>query len=512
MQKLFAFLWRLSILVLPWQTRWIFIDGKIGNFPWEQGTVSFYASWIPMLATAAVAVWMKVVSRESRVESRAESLELRAESPMGSREVESGEARPERSLGVVKGEKIPSNETIQQYNNPAIKKSRSALLLKIALALILVASIFTTSLQATLVWWAYVLVIGAFAWSLLAMQVPRRSISTWFVISVIPHAIYGIQQFITQTLPGCKYLGVAEHQPWAKGTSVVEHGLYRVLRAYGGLPHPNVLGGWISASLALLPGLIRSARTKLGTYGWLGAGFILVSALVCTFSRGAWIASAFAFASAVLIAFFASRERGDRQAVVFLACICVAAAGFWIATQWDHVVARAQATEHLEMWSLLSRTESFVQGWRAFTLRPIAGWGPGAADLGVIEARKGTAWVVVAPEPPHAAPATFVLETGALGVLALVILFVAIIMEVGVWKLGFGKSRSDQTPTSKPQNLFFSRLPEASLGAGPTLDSRLPLIIALIAIALTDHYLVTLWPGIALFGIAAAIILAQESS
>jgi hypothetical protein len=483
MQKLFAILWRLSIVLLPLQTRWIFIDGKIGNFAWEQGTVSFYVSWIPMILTVACAGWMKVMSHESRVTSGGES-------QMESHGVESHE--------VVKSEIVDEKGT-EQSNTPAIK---SVLFLKLAIALVLVASIFTSSLQATLIWWAYVLVIGTFAWALIAMRVSGRSISAWFVISVIPHAVYGIQQFISQSLPGCKYIGVAENQPWNKGTSVVEHGLYRVLRAYGGLPHPNILGGWIAVSLASLPELIRSARNKLAIYGWLGAGLVLATALVDTFSRGAWVAAGLAFGAASLIAFFASKERSDRQAVALLACVCAIAAGFGVVTQWDHVVARAQATEHLEMWSLLSRTESFVQGWRAFTLRPIAGWGPGAADLGIIEARKGTAWTVVPPEPPHAAPATFVVETGTFGILALIIL------AFGIWHLAFSERRHrvqhDRTSNAKLRTSLLSRL--------STLDPRLPLVIALIAISLTDHYLVTLWPGIALLGISAAVMLARNKT
>ena len=468
MSKLFAILWRLSILVLPWQTRWIFVEGKIGGFSWEQGTVSFYVSWVPMIFSIAVAAWMSVGSRASGVENR--------ESSVGNRQEEDDQTGP----------------------RPHDARRTTHLFLKIALALILIASVFTTSLQATLVWWMYALIIGGFVWALVAMRVPRRAISAWLVIAMLPHAVLGIRQFFAQMIPASSILGIALHDPTKSGTSVVEHGLYRVLRAYGGLPHPNIFGGWIALSLAALPELMRSARTKFATYGWLAAGFLLVAALVYTFSRGAWIAAVLAFAGGSVIAFFASRERADRQAVALLAVVCALVAGFGLWSQWDHVVARAQASEHLEQWSLLSRTESFVQGWEAFVQRPIAGWGPGAADVGIIEARKGTAWAVIPPEPPHAAPAVFILETGVLGIAALAVIVVFIFSRRGAWDKGQGSGGSNKSRMRR----FF--------GCLSLLDARLPSITALVVIALTDHYLVTVWAGIALLGVSVAAMLGGE--
>ncbi len=522
MQKLFSILWRLSILALPWQTRWIFVDGAIGKFPWEQGTVSFYASWVPLLMTVALAI----------------ALHLKKKSSILREEVVSRESRVVSSEADIQTPHLISDSSsdsrLTTHDSRLLRTvDRTTLLLKTALALILIASIFTASLTATLVWWAYVLVIGAFVWALGEMRVLRKAIAAWIVIAVLPHAALGIYQFFTQDVLGSTILGIATHHPWSSGTSVVEHGLYRVLRAYGGLPHPNIFGGWIAVSLALLPALIRETRSKLASYGWLFAGLVLTLALVFTFSRGAWIAAALAFAASAVIAFNATRDPADRQVVIILAVVCALTGVFGIVTQWDHVSTRISATEHLEMWSLLSRTESFVQGWHAFVRRPIAGWGPGAAMLGITEVRKGTMWARVAPEPPHAAPAAFVLETGVLGVLALIALLGALYFEAGSWKLEAGareKRVQDPTSSASPNTLNTSdggpassfQLPASQTVKSPrlhriaaflsALDSRLPLVIALTVIAFTDHYLVTLWPGIALLGLTVAVCLATAES
>lgn len=468
MKRISSLLWRITILLLPWQTRWIFVDGKIGTFPWEQGTVSFYASWVPLLATVACA-WL-LTSHESRVMRKAD-----------------GQIDQPTNDSV-----INSSLETQKHRNTETR------FLKIALFLLLAASLFTANATATVMWWVAIAVIGALVWSLGVLRVSRTSLMAWIVIAVLPHAGLGVVQFLTQDILGSTWLGIATHHAASSGTSVVEHGLYRVLRSYGGFPHPNILGGWIAVALGFLPRLIQTTKSKLASYGWLASGFLLTITLIFTFSRGAWVAAALACAAGAVIAFSSAHDAGDRQAVVMLVVVCVLAATFGFVTQWDHVRARVVSTDRLEAWSLFSRTESFAQGWKAFQKRPLAGWGPGAGLLGITEIRKGTQWARIAPEPPHAAPAAFVLETGLLGILALMALLGTVVVRYRTRKSGSGNQEAGQ----KKWDRLFSRL--------ALLDARLPLIIALTCIALTDHYLVTLWSGIVLLGLAIAVLRAQE--
>jgi len=69
----------------------------------------------------------------------------------------------------------------------------------------------------------------------------RLKIIWAFIAGVGVQALLGIYQFLAQTAFASKWLGMALHLPGTLGTSVVETASERWLRAYGSLPHPNIL-------------------------------------------------------------------------------------------------------------------------------------------------------------------------------------------------------------------------------------------------------------------------------
>ena len=74
-------------------------------------------------------------------------------------------------------------------------------------------------------------------------------------------AILAIYQFVTQSTFASKILGLAAHDSVISGVSVVEaynrQGLLlRWLRSYGGLDHPNILGGVLAVGIIILLGLL----------------------------------------------------------------------------------------------------------------------------------------------------------------------------------------------------------------------------------------------------------------
>jgi hypothetical protein len=421
----FSVLWRLSILALPWQTRWIFRAGSIGGFPWEQGTVGLYGSQVILLLTIMVGA---VLFRE-------------------------------RWMFLLKG--ITPPFTKGGVIPPSI-------------LLFAIVSTATLSWTATGMWWLEVMLIAGFFTTLHLARVPLDRIAKWFVFSLVPHAALGIVQFLRQDAFGSAMLGMAAHHPWDQGVSVVEHGLYRVLRAYGGFPHPNIFGGWLAAVLAFLPFLVIRAKTKVGMIAYVFASVIFATALVFTFSRGAWIAALAGFAAALILAWKRSGEVLQRQAVALLGIMTMVMAGLWIFTQFDHVSARFTPEYRLERWSLETRSKAIADGIAAWRIRPVAGWGAGASLVGVSEVRKSDErWSSIAPEPPHAVPLVILVETGVLGAIAFVALLIAILHHLIVQK------RWD----------------------------ALPLLAAGSVIAITDHYLWTLWPGIVLGAFIVLLLL-----
>ncbi|HWQ99312.1 MAG TPA: hypothetical protein VN397_00500, partial [Candidatus Methylomirabilis sp.] len=209
--RVFGIAWRLAILALPWQTRWIFHEGSVGSSPWEQGTVAVYASWGVLLlaiGTGLAVAWRKRSDRGTR----------------------------NSGLGLHDGRKV---------QGPHSKFQLAA----VAFAVLLAISLFTSSRTATFLWWSHAVILGLFACTLVRAEVEATSVMRWFVLSLIPHAALGVWQFARQDIIGSTLLGIATQHPWTSGVSVVEHGLYRVLRAYGGFPHPNVFGGWLAVGL-----------------------------------------------------------------------------------------------------------------------------------------------------------------------------------------------------------------------------------------------------------------------
>lgn len=419
MRRLFSASWRIALLCLPWQTQWILEAGTIGVFPWEQGTLRIYASLMPLAVAAGTGLFL--------------SLERSAATQWGSRER-----------------------------------------LMLILAAIFFAGVIvgTSSWTATGMWVLGAFVLAAFVFALFRQHVSSHAIGFWFVLALVPHAVLGIWQFFVQDIGAVSVLGIAEHRPWASGTSVVEHGLYRVLRAYGGFPHPNIFGGWLATGLALLPFLVRQATTKYGVFLYVLSGAAFTVALLFTFSRGAWIAAVFGFFFAFAVSLKHASFRSDKQSLWLLFAVVAALAAWGAVTQWDHIYARIAATERLEQWSLVSRKTSLIEGWEAWKLRPVTGFGPGAGIVGIQDIRnRSSRPLLAAPEPPHIVPLSILLDTGILG-------FVAMILVVFV----FWKRRKTH----------FSWQVSA------------PMLAVVLLLAFTDHYLWTLWPGMAL---AASVLL-----
>jgi O-antigen ligase len=417
-EKLFAIAWRATLLLLPWQTRLILTIPQLNSFPWEQATFALYVSWIPLLATIVLS-WKHIKSHTTM--------------------------QPLRALVVI----------------PVIT--------------LVIASLFTSSWPATLLFWAHVILLTCFTTALVARHVPIVSAITWFMISLVPHAALGLAQFGAQHVWGSTLLGIADQPSWQSGVSVVEYGEYRLLRAYGGFPHPNVFGGWLAVGIVFLPELIRSAKTTLVKFAWLGCGALFLYALVLTFSRGAWIAAAIGLILASIRVFRRAEDRRAREALIPALILFMGIIALAVITQWPAVVTRVTGTERLEQWSLSQRTTALQDGLEAFKRHPVFGWGPGASLVGIAVARTTPSPVPL--EPPHLVPFVILLETGIVGLASILAL---------AWFLIRGILKDHR------------------------LLSTLPLLSVLAILALTDHALWTLWSGNALLILMLSLLLQKD--
>jgi hypothetical protein len=382
----FEVAWRLAVLALPWQTRW-FSEASLVGWPWEQGRWSFYASW----AFIAAAVVAGFLLRRQEGRNRANA-----------------EAAPKRT-----------------------RSRRRAVAVGVLLAVTALACgadrlAWTAALQ----WWLPVSVLALFAWTLVRTGVPRRALAAWFLYSLLPHILLGYWQYAIQKVIGHPWMGMATQLPEDPGVSVIEHGVYRVLRMYGGFPHPNIFAGCTAIGVPLAIWLAATSRTKWRALLWSVKSASLSVAVLLSYARSAWIA----VAVGILLLLVLSRRkdpegRVSRQFLSVALASAILAASVVAIPEYDHLATRFDPTARLEAKSIDARVTSLEVGWDVLRHHPLFGTGPNAELLPV--ARQLTVPLAAAPlEPPHDAYLLALTDVGIVGFLSLACLLALLIRGV----------------------------------------------------------------------------------
>src|SRR5438132_418048 len=135
-----------------------------------------------------------------------------------------------------------------------------------------------------------VLVIFFLAASELVVVFPRRWLLTGIAVAVVGQSLLAGWQAVAQTTaPAGKLFNgwTAELTSHDQGASIVMLPIVgRWLRSYGSFPHPNILGGFLALSLAVLAVHMDMRVRRLRAVA-LAVGF---GALLLAFSRAAWLA------------------------------------------------------------------------------------------------------------------------------------------------------------------------------------------------------------------------------
>lgn len=290
---------------------------------------------------------------------------------------------------------------------------------------------------------------------------PVRAAVLALLVMAVLQAAFGAVQFAVQEVPASTMLGVAAQSPASAGTSVVETADARWLRAYGTLPHPNVLG--FAAGAGVLSGVWLAAEVA-SPVPVLALVAISSVGLFLSFSRGALIA--FMLGCAAL---FADAVRNRRTRIRYLAAAATvgAVAVLSVAVVPDAWLARAGASGRLETASVDERARSLTDAADLIFSEPLFGVGPGLMPF-ALAARypyKG-AWT---HQPAHSVPLLIGAEAGIPAMLVW-LLFVSALFAVALRT----RARGDVAP------LF-------------------ALLIAIVAASLVDHYFWSTWPGQLMF-------------
>ena len=216
----------------------------------------------------------------------------------------------------------------------------------------------------------FLLGVGFF-WLTISANYSRIKLIYAFLAGVFLQAVLGIWQFLFQSSFACKYLGLASHNPADLGVSVVETlSGQRWLRAYGGLDHPNMLGGLLTVGIILIIYIIIynfSRNTQHTTRNKININiaslyvicYALCAGLFFTFSRASWTGLIVGILTMLVISII--KKQKEVQIRLFK-LIAVSSIFIFIlfSIYSDLVITRLSSDTRLEQKSNIERIESFA--------------------------------------------------------------------------------------------------------------------------------------------------------
>ena len=400
LQDIFNISWRLVILVLPWQIR-ILNPVMLAGWNWEQGSMSLYASWILVLVIVLVTVYSSV-------------------------QLLCKQAPQARRVACIR--RCLLKAVRWRFRD---KKLLVLLLFFTSSIALLLSDASTLPLRVFAIgeWWLQVGILLGFAWCLIVQGVHREKIIFWFLISLIPHVCIGIFQSVYQFSPSIKWLGIASHANTVLGDSVIAHDGVRMLRAYGGFPHPNIFAGWLALAIPLAVYSASCSIKKMHVYLYMFLATVFSYVLILTYSRAAWVACIVT----TLYIFF----RTKKTKTFFAGCICMLLVCLiLIYTHRANIFARIEISNRLEAKSVHTRIASLQTGWTQFVQKPFFGSGPNAILLDMSLKTRPDIKLPEPLEPPHS---IFVLALDELGFFgfSLFLFLIYFVYKNSKWKFPF---------------------------------------------------------------------------
>jgi len=242
---------------------------------------------------------------------------------------------------------------------------------------------------------------------------------------IIPVALQGllqapiaIGQSFAQSSLGFQRFGEHVLDPLTLGASIIPAAGERILRAYGFADHPNILGGCLAFSMVLLIAVILYGKKRQPILASI-VFMLIFPALLMTFSRSAWVslfvAASFMVACEALACRWDSLKRltllGALSLVVSLPIVTD---NFFVFDQ------RFNSGNIAQDATLNERAYLLEAGNTLFVEHSLIGVGLGASPLAMKLRFKDFR---INYQPPHFTPLTSALETGVLGSIPYLLLF-----------------------------------------------------------------------------------------
>ncbi len=277
------------------------------------------------------------------------------------------------------------------------------------------------------------LALGVF-WLVKTNQISFIKLGIIFISAGLMQGLLSIGQFLNQFVTGSKWLGMATQDPQNLGVSVVDTGLRRWLRAYGSFPHPNILGGFLVIVLVWAIDLLQRAEVlwsqtkakqiQIFEMTLLFGIIIIISGIVLSFSRAAWLATIFLFL-VMLGQLVFKKSFINWKTYILVLILAIFTAGLWVGIYSEPFFTRVKASERLEVLSYSQRIDSFIDAWQTFEQKPILGTGLGVYTYSLQQQHpERYVWQL---QPPHN---TFLLILVELGIIGLALLLFVFLLQV----------------------------------------------------------------------------------
>jgi hypothetical protein len=439
LEKIIKFGFYLFIFLLPWQTRLIHEDIYLNDYVWEYGRLSLYGTEILLwLILFLYGFWLFKL----------------------------------RHL-----KKIEFTDFLNRLKKPAVQ-----IYWLLVLFMLIAGLSILWSLSAQLAYYRWFVLVEAMAMlsMLLVFNFKLAKIAIVWVATAAIQSVFAIWQFFAQYVMANKWLGLAEHLPNVGGSIILQTQSERWLRAYGGLPHPNMLAGFLVIAILFLLYLAFIAQKRNQRVFVLTSLLVITPALFFTFSRSAWIAL---ILSLGLLAFWLYRHKhylwGNTFFKVVLLLILIAIILSF--NLREPVMTRIMGGQDLEVASIKLRFAFTKQAWQLIQDRPILGQGIGNYTLGVFQ-KINASWPGYYYQPVHN---IYLLILAELGIFGLLIWGIALILLL--WNL-------TKTASSLEKVIAFLAL------------------FSLLIISLFDHYFWSLYFGVIVFWLILGLNLKQLST
>jgi hypothetical protein len=260
----------------------------------------------------------------------------------------------------------------------------------------------------------YSLVKLAEFWLIIGITAQVKDIvkpSIWMlIIGGFIQSVIAVLQFHVKHGLGLGFLG--EYVPHLSelGAATLQIGSEKVLRAYGTMPHPNVLGGFLAIIFALWFYVSRETNWKKSRFIYILCGTVMLSwGLLVDYSITAWVATG--LLSVVFIAYQLSKK-AYRTAIIWC-LVLVVSCGTLTWFYKDIVFPRtAEISSNSKSYAYRSQFNSY--GMQIIMDNPL-GIGPGQYISYLQDYKPGLeSWQY---QPPHNIFLLYIAEYGIIGLL-----------------------------------------------------------------------------------------------